>query len=256
MGTLFHWVYQKIIKIKNFMNKKNLKWKKLKYWKPGIKEFFLMSHFLDRLDQYRKLKKFRNEIKGKVLDIGCGTKPYEHLFNCDEYIGLEILNSACREDADVLYDGNKLPFPDNYFDSVVSFGVFSQVEEINSMLQEIRRVTKPKGKFLLSCTFIWYDDTTVIENRFSKNLMAKILSENKFQIIKSETTCNNLSALILLLNHHLYNEFIVKIRFSFIRRIIKIITVSAFNIIGYACLNLLPKTKDLYISRISLATIK
>ena len=58
MGKLFHWEYRKNIKIKNFISKHYLKWEKPKYWKPEIKEFFFMSHFLDKFDQYRKLKKF------------------------------------------------------------------------------------------------------------------------------------------------------------------------------------------------------
>jgi len=52
-------------------------------------------------------------LSGKLLDFGCGRKPYKHLFSFDEYIGLDIVESGHNhedEEIDVYYDGTKIPF--------------------------------------------------------------------------------------------------------------------------------------------------
>lgn len=56
---------------------------------PSIVGFFINQNFNIRRLLYQKIKKFAPEIKGKILDFGCGSKPYKHLFhNAKDYIGL------------------------------------------------------------------------------------------------------------------------------------------------------------------------
>ena len=231
-------------------------WKSIKNWKPGIKELFLNSYYIERVALYKKLLPLVTKINGKVLDIGCGTKPYEHLFNCDEYIGLEIINSPCKEDADLLYDGKNLPFPDNHFDNVVSFQALCQFEDIPLMLKEIKRVIKPNGIFLLTTPFIWFDDCRNIEHRLSYKLTQKYLSESNFKLLKSDATCKNLSALLLLMIHYLNVEFISKIPFNILRKALKIILIAPFNLFALGCLNFLPQTNSICIDRISLTRVQ
>lgn len=58
---------------------------------PGIIELFLNSNYLERKELYRYVNLFASKLDGKILDFGCGTKPYEKFFkNSSEYIGLEI----------------------------------------------------------------------------------------------------------------------------------------------------------------------
>lgn len=58
---------------------------------PRILELFLNSNYLERKELYKNIKLLAQNFEGKILDLGCGTKPYEKLFvNSDEYIGLEV----------------------------------------------------------------------------------------------------------------------------------------------------------------------
>jgi hypothetical protein len=83
-------------------------------------------------------------IKGKIKDkiksvvykeqfqpsiIGMFVNPYYNLFSSDEYIGLEVDTPENRKNkkADVFYDGKRIPFPDSYFDWVISTEVFEHV---------------------------------------------------------------------------------------------------------------------------------
>jgi len=59
-------------------------------WNPKIREFFLSDSCLARKELYENIEKNAKDFNGNILDLGCGTKPYQHLFNCDSYVGLEI----------------------------------------------------------------------------------------------------------------------------------------------------------------------
>ena len=48
-----------------------------------------------------------------------------------------------------------MPFSDGRFDSVVSFEVLEHVFNLPQILQEINRVTKDSGLFLISVPFAW-----------------------------------------------------------------------------------------------------
>ena len=52
------------------------------------------------------------------MDIGCGSKPYRHLFDhVDNYIGTEMLGEGGK--SDVLADGMDLPFSESAFDTLI-----------------------------------------------------------------------------------------------------------------------------------------
>ena len=95
----------------------------------------------------------------RVLDFGCGSKPYENLFiNIDEYVGCDIEVSGhdhLDSKIDYFFDGKNLPFIDDRFDSVVSFEVFEHIFNLPEILKEINRVTKTSGNILISVPFAW-----------------------------------------------------------------------------------------------------
>src|SRR5437773_3335923 len=95
---------------------------------------------------YKKVKQYAPALKGRLLDFGCGSKPYQSLFaNVTEYIGVDYNSpghSHANEQIDVFYDGKKIPFPDEYFDSVFSSEVFEHIFNLEEIIPEIKRVMK------------------------------------------------------------------------------------------------------------------
>jgi len=103
-------------------------------------------------------------IKNKViLDVGCGFGWCEYNFlqkGVKKIVGLDLTNDAKEAlkqlDSDrfsfVQGSALKLPFKDNYFDTVVTWEVIEHVPKGKElkMLREIRRVLKPGGTFYLS----------------------------------------------------------------------------------------------------------
>ncbi len=102
------------------------------------------------------------QARGRLLDVGCGSKPYEHIFRpfVAEYIGVEheaTFSETAAEQGDkrpdVLYDGNRLPFDDNVFDTVLSVQVLEHTPRPAALVCEMGRVLKPGGILILTAPF-------------------------------------------------------------------------------------------------------
>jgi SAM-dependent methyltransferase len=99
---------------------------------------------------------------GRLLDVGCGQKPYEHIFKpfTSEYIGVEhektfaLTNAKSAERGpDVVYDGKRLPFDDRSFDTVLSIQVLEHTPHPSALVHEMARVLKDDGRMILSAPF-------------------------------------------------------------------------------------------------------
>lgn len=99
---------------------------------------------------------------GRLLDVGCGDKPYEEIFRpfVTEYIGIEHeatfgATSArnYRKKPDYYYDGKRLPFEDASFDTVLNVQVLEHTPHPDLLVREMSRVLKPDGRLILTAPF-------------------------------------------------------------------------------------------------------
>lgn len=83
----------------------------------------------------------------KILDFGCGSgivgKAFQNHFGA-EVFGIDIKDMRISDTPFKIYDGEKIPFPDNYFDVVLSAYVLHHIDDQRSVLKEIKRVVKDK----------------------------------------------------------------------------------------------------------------
>lgn len=101
---------------------------------------------------HRSLKKAIEQYgNGIVLDIGCGNKPYESLFDglITKYVGCDIVQSSAMK-ADLLCPANKIPLEDNSFDTILSTQTIEHVEDHQGLVNEAYRLLKPGGHFIIS----------------------------------------------------------------------------------------------------------
>lgn len=102
------------------------------------------------------------QAKGRLLDVGCGDKPYAHLFTAyvSEYVGIEheasfaeTAASQSERKPDLYYDGKRLPFEDGSFDTVLNVQVLEHTPHPGPLVLEMGRVLKEDGLLILSAPF-------------------------------------------------------------------------------------------------------
>jgi SAM-dependent methyltransferase len=86
--------------------------------------------------------------RARVLDFGCGAKPYRELFAADiDYIGADLLEN---DQADIAIQGGVVDLPDQSVDLVLSTQVLEHVPDPHAYLTECHRVLRPGGRLVLT----------------------------------------------------------------------------------------------------------
>lgn len=101
----------------------------------------------------REILKTVPYVKGRLLDIGCGEKPYLDIFSPHtiSYTGIDIPHSLHKKDAvDIFANAHQLPFKKDTFDTVLCLEILEHVKQPLEVLKEINRVLKPGCVLILS----------------------------------------------------------------------------------------------------------
>ncbi len=96
------------------------------------------------------------DLPEPVLDLGCGDGNFAALaFDKPVDVGIDPWAGPVREAARtgayqlaLQYDGDHMPFPDNYFGSAFSNSVLEHIPDIDTVLEEAARVLKPGAPFV------------------------------------------------------------------------------------------------------------
>ena len=196
-------------------------------FRPGLYSIVFNPNCLNRRAIFSGLRKYAPMLKGKVLDFGCGNKPYRDLFDAEEYTGIDLeVNEGHQNptsDVDVFYDGKKIPFADNTFDSVFSSEVFEHVFNLEEMLAELNRVQKPGGLMLITMPFCWPEHEAPNDfGRYTTYGITSLMQKHNFQIIEHRKEPGYFASILQLLCSYVYNVFLprtVALKFVLSRRL-------------------------------------
>lgn len=97
-------------------------------------------------------------ITGRLLDVGCGLKPYAPLLApyVTEHVGVDHPDSPhALTSVDVLATAYDIPLEDGSFDTVLLSEVLEHLERPADALAECHRLLRPGGKLILTTPFIW-----------------------------------------------------------------------------------------------------
>lgn len=224
---------------------------------PNWVGVFVNPFYFARAGLGSAMCQFAPMLKGQLLDVGCGTKPYKEMFNVDAYIGLDIDTEGSRKRgiADHLYDGTSFPFSDSSFDSLLCNQVLEHVFNPDEFLQEINRVLKSGGKLLLTVPFVWDEHEQPYDYaRYSSFGLRALLERHGFAILQHEKLGADATTLFQLANAYLFKVTqgwpkLVKYGFT--------VTVMALvNFLGVVAGKLLPGNPDLFLDHVVLAEKK
>ena len=183
------------------VDKAKLVWRRFLHTHPRTQPSYLPTKGLRSA-----ISEFSSNGTGKILDIGCGCKPYQSLFTgSSSYTGIDTRNSGHtywnNDIVDVFYDGRNIPFAAHSFDTVVSFQVLEHVKEIDQIMQEIKRVLTNDGVFIGTVPFIWPEHEMPYDyQRWTVEGIQRLLALNGFELIHAKrigATAEVLSALLI-----------------------------------------------------------
>lgn len=222
---------------------------------PGLLGMVINPFFFARLGLHKAIKQLAPNLKGKLLDVGCGHKPYKQLFLVDEYIGMDIEQSGHsheNEDIDIFYDGKIFPFEDNSIDSILCNQVLEHVFNPVEFLSEINRVLKKDGSFLLSVPFAWDEHEQPYDfARYSSFGLKHLLTTHGFVIQEHIKSTPDIRTVLQLLNMFIFKK--IGGRSKYQRLLVTVVFLFPINLIG-SILSLLPiKNEDLYLDNIILS---
>lgn len=221
---------------------------------PGVLGLLINPFYFARKGLAKHVSDLAINITGKTLDIGCGTKPYLHLYRSSEYFGLEIDTPQNRADkkADYFYDGNTFPFDNESFDSVVANEVFEHVFNPDQFLDETMRILKPSGLVLLTMPFIWDEHEQPYDfARYSSFGIKALLERHGFEVLEQRKSTGDIRVIFQLLNAYIYKKTVTKN--AYINVLVTLVLIAPFNILGELLFMITPRNPDLYLDNIILA---
>lgn len=124
--------------------------------------------------------------QGRLLDIGCGNKPYKEMFKglISEYIGCDVVQSDQKK-VDVICEATKIPLPDVSFDTIFSTQSIEHVADHQGMLNEAYRLLKPGGHIIISGPMYWHLHEEPHDYfRFTRYGFQYILEKSSFKVLE------------------------------------------------------------------------
>jgi SAM-dependent methyltransferase len=223
-------------------------------FQPGLPGVLLNPFYFIRRNLYLHIRKSAPVLKGRLLDFGCGRKPYENLFTVSEYVGLDMEQSGHdhrNSKVDVFYDGKHIPFPDASFDALFCSEVLEHVFDPDLVLAEIRRVLKPGANALLTVPFSWNEHEVPFDYaRYSTFGIRHLLERHGFEVLEVQRSGNFVLVSFQLWALYFYESFK---RWGTAGKLLSMVFIIPINIMGSIFRLLLPKNDSLYFNSVVIA---
>ena len=113
-------------------------------------------YYLHLRSLFADLESAAKLAKGRLLDVGCGNKPYQGMFGerISKYVGCDVVQSSDNR-VDVICPATELAFGAGAFDTVLCTQVIEHVADHVILLAEVFRVLRGDGLLILSGPMYW-----------------------------------------------------------------------------------------------------
>ena len=215
---------------------------------------FINPNYFSRKGLLKYIRREAPGLKGRLMDFGCGRKPYQRLFCVDEYIGVDIeVSGHDHRDSviDVFYNGHTLPFENNSFDSIFTSETFEHLFNLDEILAELHRVLRPEGQMLITIPFSWNEHEEPYDfARYTSFGIIHILKQHGFETIRLNKTTTYFETVC-----QLYNSFWIESVFpknKAIRTVLQALLLGVPTLIATFLNLILPDNKKMYLNMVIL----
>jgi SAM-dependent methyltransferase len=208
---------------------------------------YISPFYLVRRALYRDIGNIltKHSFTGRVLDVGCGNKPFLSKFGDCDYVGIDFKNFSVNKDfessgpnlyfTDKYKKDHKLPFKNMEFDSCLSFQVLEHHPEPDMYISEMSRVTKRGGYLLLTVPFLGGIHEEPFDfQRYTKYGLKRLFEKHGYKIIVIKEQGSLFSTISQLLNEYL-NNFASKNR---VKYLVSLLIYPPFLLFSYLSLML------------------
>ena len=224
-------------------------------YRPSILSVITNPYHIIRKGLYSAISELSGMVTGKILDYGCGSRPYEHLFSrATKYTGIDVTSSGHNHETskvDVFFDGVRIPFPDSSFDSVVAFEVFEHLFDLPNALSEINRVLRPNGRLLISVPFVWDEHEQPFDfARYTSFALEALASQEDFVVLERRTTSSHFLAIQQLMLAYLSQAVLPQGRvLAFMSQVL---IIAPLTVCSTILDRVMPKSGTLYLNNVIL----
>lgn len=159
-------------------------------------------------------------FKKPVLDLGCGDGFFAAVAFGKVDVGIDpdkkaIIEAKRRKIYKIVkyYDGKKIPFPDQYFSTIVCNSTFEHIKNIDQVLQETGRVLKPEGLLYFTVpTNIWSKYlffNQIFGRTYKKFFINKSKHYNLWSLNQWENELARVRLKVIYYTHYLDNQKIM-----------------------------------------------
>jgi SAM-dependent methyltransferase len=133
------------------MKEQRLKKRTLRIWKN---DYLINRHMWKNIERVVSIALRETAQKPpRVLDVGCGNKPYADLFKGCDYQGMD--REATDGDPDIIGDVTSIPVGSGTMDIVFSTQVIEHVPDPQAMVRECHKILRRGGFLILTGPFYW-----------------------------------------------------------------------------------------------------
>jgi SAM-dependent methyltransferase len=169
----------------------------------------------------------------RVLDVGCGSKPYESLFApyATSYVGIDAVDNPRAE---LKGPVENLPVEDGSFDLVICNQVLEHCDDPARAVSELRRVTVPGGRVLVTTHGVMaYHPSPTDYWRWTHAGLEKLFTDNGNWSSVSVTPASGTTACLGMLVAMYVNLAFRRLRLSFVAKpLVAAINTTAMAIDG------------------------
>lgn len=175
---------------------------------------FMWPDNLERASIIRCLRDARGSVHGRLLDAGCGDKPYVDIFrqSVSAHIGIDVARRAVQrpglEGPDVVGDVGSLPFADESFDSVLCTQVLEHLPNPGQVMNEFHRVLRPGGTLIVTTPQTWGLHAEPHDYyRYTRCGLAHLARSAGFEVVRLQSRGGFWVTIAQMLSNRIYDRF-------------------------------------------------